>query len=138
MTRAHGTIPESLKKLGQTEPFDMDTAVGYILLVGILLSVTLIVSGLVWHLAVLGHLQLEYSIAGMNLFQFVLAEASQLLSGSVHPRVVVSAGIAVLMLTPYVRVFFSTLYFAFVEYDWKYTLFTGFVLAVLTYSLFLR
>jgi hypothetical protein len=32
----------------------------------------------------------------------------------------------------------SLLFFAFAEHNWKYTLFTGFVLAVLTYSLFLR
>lgn len=138
MTRSQERISEDLKKAGESETFDMDTAVGSILLVGILLSVAFIVSGLVWHLAEMGHLQLEYSISGKNLFQFVLAEASQLFSGSVHPRVAVSSGIAVLMLTPYVRVVFSTLYFAFVEHDWKYAAFTGFVLSVLTYSLFLR
>jgi uncharacterized membrane protein len=47
-------------------------------------------------------------------------------------------GIGVLMLTPFVRVLASVFYFAFVEHNWKYTLFTAFVLSVLTYSLFLR
>jgi len=42
------------------------------------------------------------------------------------------------MLTPFVRVLTSVFYFAFVERNWKYTLFTGFVLGLLTYSLFLR
>jgi len=32
----------------------------------------------------------------------------------------------------------SVVFFAAVEHDWKYTLFTGFVLAVLTYSLVTR
>jgi uncharacterized membrane protein len=41
------------------------------------------------------------------------------------------------MLTPYIRVLASLLYFAFVERNRKYTVFTGFVFAVLTYSLFL-
>jgi uncharacterized membrane protein len=43
-------------------------------------------------------------------------------------------GIGVLMLTPFVRVLASVVYFAFVEHNWKYTLFTAFVLSVLTYS----
>jgi uncharacterized membrane protein len=116
----------------------METVVGYILLVGIMLSLALIVTGLLWHWTAVGHLRLEYTIAGMNLFQFVLADVQQLFSSSVHPRVVVSSGIAVLMLTPYIRVFSSTLYFAFVEHNWKYTAFTGLVLGVLTYSLFVR
>jgi uncharacterized membrane protein len=42
------------------------------------------------------------------------------------------------MFTPYVRVLASLFYFAVVARNWKYTLFTGFVLTVLTYSLFLR
>ena len=42
------------------------------------------------------------------------------------------------MLTPYVRVLVSILYFAFSERNWKYALFTGFVFSVLTFSLFLR
>ena len=42
------------------------------------------------------------------------------------------------MLTPYVRVAASMLYFGIAEHNWKYTLFTLFVFTVLTYSLFLR
>ena len=48
----------------------------------------------------------------------------------------VNLGIAVLLLTPYVRVLMSMLYFVFVERNLKYALFTGFVLAMLTYGLF--
>ena len=39
------------------------------------------------------------------------------------------------MLTPYVRVLASMLYFMLVERNLKYGLFTAFVLAMLTYSL---
>jgi uncharacterized membrane protein len=42
------------------------------------------------------------------------------------------------MFTPYLRVAASAVYFALVERNLKYTLFTLFVFAVLTYSLFLR
>jgi uncharacterized membrane protein len=122
----------------QTGPFDMEAVIGSILLVGILLSLTLIVAGLAWHWALVGHLQFDYTVTGVNLFQFVLADVRRLASGAVHPQVAISTGVAVLMLTPYVRVLASMLYFALVEHNWKYTLFTGFVLGVLTYSLFLR
>ena len=47
-------------------------------------------------------------------------------------------GIYVLLATPYVRVLASFLFFAFKERNIKYTIFTGLVLAVLTYSLLLR
>jgi uncharacterized membrane protein len=56
---------------------------------------------------------------------------------ALRPRLLVNLGIGVLLLTPYVRVLASLVYFATVERDPKYALFTAFVLAVLTYSLLL-
>ena len=116
----------------------MEILIGYILLVGVLLSMALLIIGLVWHWATTGHLRLEYPIMGMNLFEFVQLSLRQIASGTIHPRLMVNLGIAVVMFTPYVRVLASMLYFALVERNLKYTLFTGFVLSVLTYSLFLR
>jgi uncharacterized membrane protein len=55
-----------------------------------------------------------------------------------NPHCLISLGIAALMLTPYVRVLASLIFFAAVEHNGKYAAFTAFVLAVLTYSLFLR
>ncbi|MBU0496196.1 MAG: DUF1634 domain-containing protein [Chloroflexi bacterium] len=117
---------------------DIETPVGYILLGGVVTSVALVVVGLAWHWATVGELQFEYPLAGMNLFEFVLADVQQLLAGTVRPRVLINMGLAVLMLTPYVRVLISMLYFALAERNRKYALFTGLVFAVLTYSLFLR
>ena len=68
----------------QTRPYDMDTVVGSILLDGILLSLALIVAGMVWHWALVGHLQFDYTVTGMNLFQFVLADVRRLASGTVQ------------------------------------------------------
>jgi uncharacterized membrane protein len=116
----------------------MDTVVGYVLLAGVLLSIALIVSGLAWHWAATGHLELTYRIAGMNLLQFVSSDAGQFASRPLDPQTIVSAGMAVLMLTPYVRVIASVTYFALAERNWKYVAFTTFVLGVLTYTLFLR
>lgn len=116
----------------------METVVGYILLGGVLLSVALIAGGLAWHWVTTGQLQFEYLVGGMDLARFITNDLQQLVVGPIHPRHLINLGIAVLILTPYVRILASVLYFAFVARNWKYTLFTAAVLGVLTYSLFGR
>ncbi len=116
----------------------MDMLIGYVLLVGVVLSVVLIVAGLAWHWLNTGHLGVEYTIPKMNLFDFVSVELGDFVDGRFRPRYLISLGITALLLTPYVRVLTSLLFFAFVEHNWKYSAFTGFVFAMLTYSLFLR
>ncbi|HUI30762.1 MAG TPA: DUF1634 domain-containing protein [Candidatus Acidoferrales bacterium] len=129
---------KSKKEKEKSIEYKMDALVGYILLVGVLTSITLIVSGVIWHYVDTGHIGLDYSIAGMNLFQFVLTEIHQFTRLHLRPRLLVNLGIAALMLTPYVRVAASMLFFAFAERNYKYTTFTAIVFVVLTYSLFLR
>jgi uncharacterized membrane protein len=137
MIAPEGTTAKYQQSGGKTTSFDMEVLVGYILLVGVLLSMALIAIGVAWHWLTTGQLGLEFQISGMNLFEFVLADFQQILSGAFRPRLFVNLGITALMLTPYIRVLASLLYFAFVERNRKYTVFTGFVFAVLTYSLFL-
>ncbi|MEN6449537.1 MAG: DUF1634 domain-containing protein [Thermoguttaceae bacterium] len=128
------------KPLKDSEPpgAEMSTLIGYVLLGGVLLSMSLIIAGLFWHWVNTGRLGVDYQVPKMNLFQFVVAEMRDLIAGRFRPRLLVSLGITALLLTPYLRVLVSLLFFAGVEHNWKYSLFTGFVLAVLTYSLFLR
>jgi uncharacterized membrane protein len=116
----------------------MEAVVGYILLGGVLLSAALIASGLAWHWVTTGQLQFEYPVGGMDLARFIIDDLQQLVVDSIHPRYLINLGIAVLVLTPYVRILISVLYFAFVERDWKYVFFTAVVFGVLTYSLFGR
>jgi uncharacterized membrane protein len=116
----------------------METLVGYILLGGVLLSVTLIVFGLVWRWFRTGQVGFDFSIARMNLFEFVVSDLNQVASAEFRPRLFLDLGIAALLLTPYVRVLASMLHFALSERDVKYTAFTAFVLAVLTFTLFLH
>jgi uncharacterized membrane protein len=118
--------------------FDMESLVGAILLTGVLLSVALLTVGFVWRWIRVGNLQFEHSIVGMNFFEFVSSTLQQMATRAFRPRLFLNMGIGVLMLTPFVRVLASVFYFAFAEHNWKYTLFTAFVLSVLTYSLFLR
>ena len=117
---------------------DMDVLVGYILQTGVLLSLTLITAGLLWAWFRTGRLGVNYPITGVNLFQFVVGEARLAAQGTIRPRLLVNLGITALMLTPFLRVAASVVYFMAVLRNWKYTLFTAIVLAVLTYSLFLR
>jgi uncharacterized membrane protein len=114
----------------------MEVVVGYVLLGGVLLSVALIASGLAWHWVTTGQLQFEYPVGGMDLARFIIGDLQQLVVGPIHPRYLINLGIAVLVLTPYVRILISVLYFAFVERNWKYASFTAVVFGVLTYSLF--
>ena len=126
------------EKVKSDHHLDMETLIGYILFGGVLLSVALLAIGFIWRWVRSGNLQFQYTVAGMNFFEFVLSSLRQMASHDLRPRVLVNMGIAVLMLTPFVRVLASVFYFVLVERNWKYTLFTGFVLCVLTYSLFLR
>lgn len=131
-------LPRHQAGIRVSKRFEMETLIGFLLLGGVLLSIAFLLSGLTWQWVTTGRLGLDYTIAGMNVFQFVVADVRQLASASVRPRLLLNLGIGVLLLTPYARVLASMFYFAVVERNWKYTLFTGFVLCVLSYSLFLR
>lgn len=109
--------------------------VGSILFVGVTISSALLMVGLVWHWMTTGHFDLDYPIVATSFAQFLLIDLHQLFSNALQPRSLISLGLAILMVTPYVRVFASIVYFAFIERNWKYSLFTSFVCAVLTYSL---
>ena len=122
----------------EARQFEMDTLVGTILQDGVLLSLGLIIVGMIWRWFRTGSLAIDYQIAGINLFQFVIDEIRLAVHGAVRPHLLINLGIAVLMLTPFIRVAASMIYFMGVLRNWKYTLFTAVVLSVLTYSLFLR
>ncbi len=138
MTNALNKANEGKPNIANSIEFKMDVLVGYILLIGVLLSIGLIAIGVIWHYAATGRLGLQYSIAGMNLFHFVFHDFAEAAHPPLRPRLLVNLGIATLMLTPYIRVLASMLFFAFTERNAKYTVFTAIVFCVLTYSLFLR
>lgn len=115
----------------------MDTAVGFVLLGGVTLSAALLAAALVWQWAATGSAELAFRFPAHTLVAFI-ASSGRGLGGVPGPQFLSGLGLAVLMLTPYVRVLVSIAFFAFVERDWKYVIFTTFVASVLTYSLFLR
>lgn len=117
---------------------NMDVLVGYILLIGVLVSVGLIIAGTLWNWLITHSLTTQFTISGENYFGFLISSLRQLFAGAIQPHLLISLGIVTLMFTPYLRVAASVVYFAFVARNLKYTLFTLFVFSVLTYSLFLR
>jgi uncharacterized membrane protein len=125
--------------LGETEQeFDMDAIVGYILLIGVLISLVLVTAALLWRWTETGTLAFDYKLAGMNLFQLIVDDVRLATRGALRPRLLMSLGIAMLMLTPFIRVLASMVYFMAALKNWKYSVFTAIVLLTLTYSLFLR
>ena len=116
----------------------MEIVVGYVLSSGVALSIVLIVAGLTWRWINTGHLGVDYSIAGTDLVGFAAREARAVAGDDLRPRRLVNLGFVCLLLTPYARVLASVFYFATAARNWKYTVFTGIVLCLLTYSLFLR
>lgn len=138
MAESLSCSPTAETSATEARQLEMDVLVGYILLGGVLLSMALITAGLLWKYIQSGGVRLEYELAGMNLFQFVVSEIHLTALGQVRPRLLINMGIVVLMLTPFFRVLASVVYFLVVLKNWKYTVFTLFVLLVLTGSLFLR
>jgi uncharacterized membrane protein len=134
--RQGGPTAESTGK--STLEFDMDLLLGYTLLVCLLVSLALVLAALIWKWELAGNVQFDYQLSGMNFFQLTLHELGLAAKGALRPRVVLTLGILMLMLTPFIRVLVSMVYFMVALRNWKYTLFTAFVLLTLTYSLFLR
>jgi uncharacterized membrane protein len=116
----------------------MDLLVGYVLQAGVLLSAALLIGGLLWRWYVTGRLGADYPLAGENLFRFAALDIRDMMAGRFRPRLLINTGVIVLLFTPFVRVAVSAAYFLLAERNLKYTVFTSFVLVVLTYSLFLR
>lgn len=114
---------------------ELDLLVSRVLLGGVLLSVTLIVTGCLWSWFRSNQLIPHYELGGTNLLRFCERQAADTLRGGFRPRLVLNLGIIALMLTPWTRVLISTNFFAFAQRNWKYTIFTFFVLAILTWSL---
>ena len=109
---------------------EMDALLSYILLYGVVISLALVTISLIWKWLATGQVGFVYELAGMNLYQFATTQIRTTLAGQIRPELLMNLGIAVLMLTPFMRVIASLVFFAAVSKNWKYVL--------LTYSLFLR
>jgi uncharacterized membrane protein len=126
----------SSKQEGPALPTGLiERMIGGVLLGGVLLSSALILAGLGWHCIRYHDLTFKYLISASTVFQFFSHDLSSFVSSPPRPRDLLNLGIAVLLLTPYVRVAISFFYFLLVERSWRFTLITGFVISVLTWGI---
>jgi len=117
-----------------------ESVISYILIIGVVASLVLIIAGLILY-CLQGNLDIqlekpEVYIQGNDFFTFL----GGLLTGSFQTSKALyfmTLGIAVLILTPFIRVLASVLYFGVIR-DAKYVVITLFVLIVLTISLSLH
>ena len=117
----------------------LENAISYVLIAGVLISLLLEIAGVVLFIKSYGQMAISQEqsvfIQGHDFFSFIYNEFSQ------HTRalsvMLMTAGVIVLILTPYIRVILSVLFFARRK-NIKYVVITLFVLAILTISLILH
>ncbi len=118
----------------------LGAVIGYLLIAGVVTSMVLEVIGIILFYGTYGNTQIsqnkEFFISGENFFAFVVVQ-TQHLFGSQNALLFMTVGIIVLLLTPYIRVITSLIYFGW-ERNRKYVAITLFVLLVLTVSLALH
>ena len=115
---------------------DLETIISYILAIGVLASLAVEVVGLGYYTTT-ATLQVDFTsrwqTSGSDFFVYAWGTLLSLGEGAT-PMTLIALGIVLLMVTPYLRVLASLLYFT-VERNSKYALISLFVLAVLTISL---
>mgnify|MGYP001773211890 CR=1 FL=1 len=119
----------------------LETVIGYILIVGVVASLMMEVIGLAMYVADKGFIDINLSnseayVKSQDFFVYMANTAHSLLEDFNYVNVM-ALGLAILMLTPYLRVVASLLYFAITR-NYKYTMITLMVLTMLTLSLILH
>ena len=119
----------------------LETIISYLLITGVIISLCLEVTGIVlfsrlYHTLNVMPANKSLLIQGQNFFTFLYFVAQG--EGMANQAILfMTLGVAVLILTPYIRVIASFIFFAW-ERDYKYVLITAFVLVILTVSLTLH
>jgi uncharacterized membrane protein len=119
----------------------LETIISYLLITGVIISLCLEITGLVLFSRLYHNLYIlpdnkSLFIQGRDFFTFLYTIARG--EGMANQAILfMTLGVAVLILTPYVRVVASFIYFAW-ERNYKYVLITAFVLVILTVSLTLH
>jgi len=116
----------------------LDLVISYILISGVAVSVAVETIGIQSYYSSNGSLEIvfqpQYSLTGTDFFAYFGTLLSGMLSLNWNPLQVLGLGIVLLMITPYIRVAASVIYFAAAKNS-KYFIITLFVLLVLTTSL---
>ncbi len=118
--------------------FDIEPLISAIMVRGIQLSTSLVIVSLLLHRLMKSHGQFGSRLIQASSIPSLIVKDAQRLVGCSGgwPRLLLDVGIAVLLLTPYLRVLASLMYFTWVERNRTLMLFTGFVLTMLTVIMF--
>jgi uncharacterized membrane protein len=124
------------KQLGSGES-RLETAISWLLITGVMVSLVLEITGIVMYYHAYHQVGISQDpsvfIQGKNFFTFIYDRLRSGQGSSAAARIM-TAGIVILILTPYIRVIVSVYYFSR-EKNFKYVLITLFVLIVLTVTL---
>lgn len=117
---------------------ELETAITYILIAGVIASVVVETVGITNYYLTSGNLDIvfqpNFSMTGTDFFNYTMRLIQRFFVGGWTSTQILALGIVLLMLTPYLRVAASVVYFAFARNP-KYLFITLFVLLVLTASL---
>ena len=118
----------------------MENAISYLLIGGVLLCLVLLVTGMALYWGQQGGVSVSQDpsvfVRGHDFFSFIF---DQITGRDVRnlPLRLITLGVIVLLLTPYLRVILSAVYFTR-EKNFKYVFITVFVMIILTISLTLH
>lgn len=128
-----------MKGLGAEEKLEL--AISYILIIGVAASVAVESIGIVDYYFMNRSMEItfqpEFALKGANIFTYTRTVLSTLLSGELTRYNILGLGVAIMVMTPYVRVWASVIYFSIVKNP-KYFFITGIVLVILTVSMLLH
>ncbi|MBN1367720.1 MAG: DUF1634 domain-containing protein [Dehalococcoidales bacterium] len=114
----------------------LETAVSYLLITGVVVSLLLEIAGVCLYLRECGSLAISQEssayIQGQNFFSFLYSFWNDY-AGNTAVLLMI-AGVVILLLTPFTRIILSAVYFGWAK-NWKYVFITLFVLVVISLSL---
>ncbi len=116
----------------------LELAISYILIGGVLVSIAIEAFGIASYYSMNANLDIvfqpSFAMTGRDFFSYTGILIQRLFAGAWAPTMMLALGIVLLMLTPYLRVLASVIYFGLSKNP-KYLFITFFVLVVLTASL---
>jgi uncharacterized membrane protein len=119
----------------------LELAISYILIVGVVVSIVIEMVGMLSYYYANRDLSVafrpEFALQGHDFFTYSESTFRVVRVSSWSPLQILSLGLVLLMLTPYIRVVASVIYFGWVK-NVKYLSITLFVLIILTASLLLH
>jgi uncharacterized membrane protein len=131
-------IEEEVNEIKQRKGLDLEASLSYVLLYGVLIAMIVTSAGVIDFYIQNHSLEINQIVHVSSFAAYVSSATGAVFSGHDSWFGILSLGIIILMLTPYIRVLTSWVYFLVKERNTKYVVITLWVLVILTASLYLR